>query len=105
MEQTINSIESADREIDDAGFFRVLAFGAAIGIPLTFVAVVLLSFVGVGLSTAAAIAAWPALMGGPYVGGFIVLMKHLTALDATAAPVTYLPAQPHVVDRAHRQAA
>jgi hypothetical protein len=105
MQHTTSSAGSAGHEVDDAGLLRILAVGAAIGIPLTFVVVVLLTFVGVGLSTAAAIAAWPALMGGPYVGGLIVLMRHLAQIEATADSVVSLPARAYAVDAAHPQAA
>ena len=91
-------------ELDDTDVARVLRLGAMIGIPLASVIALLISLAGAGWPTAAAIAVWPALMGGPWVGGSIVFIKRLAELD-TAAHVTHLPARPVTSPLGHREAA
>lgn len=74
------------------------------GIPLTFVIVLLLSLAGAGWPNAAGIAICPALFGGPFIGGFVVLMKRMSELGS-AARVTHLPVAPSATTAEHREAA
>lgn len=91
-------------ELDDADFGRVVRVGSLIGIPLTFIIALVISLAGAGWPTAAAIAVWPALVGGPFIGGFVVLMKRMAQLETTA-PITHLPVRPAAAPVGHRHAA
>ncbi len=83
----------------DAGLGRVIVVGSAIGIPLIFLVSLLLSLPGAGWPLAPEIAVWPALVGGPFVGGFLALMKLMAAENATASvaslPVAQRPSAPN----------
>jgi len=87
MTQVTPQIET---DIDDAGLGRVIVVGSAVGIPLIFLVSLLLSLPGVGWPLAGEIAVWPALVGGPFVGGFLALMKMMAAQNPTAS-VASLP--------------
>jgi len=98
MTQVARQVET---DPDDAGLGRVIVVGSAVGIPLIFVVSLLLALPGVGWPLAPEIAVWPALVGGPFVGGFLALMKMMAAGSATAS-VTSLPVveRPPVPDAA-----
>jgi hypothetical protein len=81
---------TVETEIDDTRFGHTIAMGAAIGIPLTFLVSLLVSLPGAGWPLAGGIAVVPALVGGPFVGGFVMLMRALSAPGAHAS-VTPLP--------------
>ena len=85
MTQVTPQVET---DIDDAGLGRVIVVGSAIGIPLIFLISLLLSLPGAGWPLAPAIAVWPALVGGPFVGGFLALMKTMAAQNPTASVVS-----------------
>lgn len=72
----------APADLDDAGFGRVLAVGAAFGLPMMFgVSLLIALFAGVPLSGAPLIAAWGAVVGGPFFGGLFVLTKVLAKVE------------------------
>ena len=104
MEPTVEQHHTYPSELDDTDFATALRLGAIIGIPLTFIIALLISLAGAGWPSAAAIAVWPALMGGPWVGGAITLIRRLSELD-TPAHVTHLPARPVTSPLDHREAA
>ncbi len=99
MTSTLHRADCAN-EIDDAELGRVLGMGAAIGIPVIFVVAALLSL-GAGFTTALAIAVWPTLVGGPFVGGFAVLMKlqHEPRVHAAVMPLPRPNPAPLVTER------
>ena len=67
-------------ELDDRTLARSLWLGAAVGVPLVFLAVALMTVLaGEGLGTALAVAAWPSVVVGPYAGGLTVLIRTAVA--------------------------
>ena len=104
MEPAVEQHDIDPSELNDTDFARIVRRGAMIGMPLTYVIAMLLSLAGAGWPYAAAIAVWPALIGGPWVGGTIMLIKRLSELD-TAAQVTHLPARPVTSALGTREAA
>jgi hypothetical protein len=105
MRPTVEQHHTDPSEPDDTDFTHALRLAAIIGIPLAFVIALLISLPGAGWPNAAAIAVWPAFMGGlPWIIGEIVLSKRLSELD-TPAPVTHLPAKPVTSPLGHREAA
>lgn len=78
-------------EISEQAAGPALVLGVMIGVPLLFAAVALaVLLAGAGLSTALQVAVWPAVVAGPYAGGFIVLTK-MAAQQETAAEVHPFP--------------
>jgi hypothetical protein len=82
----------------DAEMGRILARGFAIGIPTAFaLTMVICSFAGIGWSASAAVAAWGAVVGGPFFG-VSLQTNRVSELDADAtpihAPTTTAPAEP-----------
>jgi len=66
----------------DRAMGRVLALGAALGIPATFVAsLALLLAAGATWPGVLAIAAWAALVGGTFCGGALMLARKMAELD------------------------
>ena len=84
---------TAEERLDDADFGHIITRGTAIGIPLTFLVALVMSLPGAGWPLAAGIAVAPAIVGGPFIGGFIMLIKRLSELDAHQSNVTLLPAE------------
>ena len=81
----------------------VLGKGWIFGIPLMFAASVLVVFVATGSAAwALVIAAWGAVIGGPYFGGFVLLNRAELAEDHEA-DLDHLPAPRSAV--AHTTAA
>jgi len=76
---------TAHNEIGDAQLGRSIAVGAAIGIPVVFLVSFMISLFAVGVQVAAAIAAWPALVGGPFFGGFAMMMWTLSKGEELAS--------------------
>lgn len=78
-------------EIAEQGLGRGLVLGVIVGIPLLFAVVAVVALLaGAGLTAALQIAGWPAIVAGPYAGGFIVLTWVATH-QGTAADVHFLP--------------
>ena len=78
----------------DAEMNRVLVRGFAIGVPAAFVVtMVIASLAGIGWSASAVVAAWGAIVGGPFFGTAL-LMKQVAALDAGCPPVQVRTATP-----------
>ena len=78
----------------DRAMGRVLALGAAIGIPATFVAsLALLLAAGATWPGLLAIAAWAALVGGTFCGGALILARKMAELDERSRgfPVSEAP--------------
>jgi hypothetical protein len=69
-------------ELEDADVGRILAHGAALGVPLAYVISLLVVLPGAGWPLALWIGAWPALVAGPWVGGVVFLLKRLGELEA-----------------------
>ena len=80
----------ADTEIDDDRFGRMVVMGTLIGVPLVFVLSLLIALPGAGWPLAAGVAVTPAIVGGPFVGGFLALMRAMTTHEPVAS-VTTLP--------------
>ena len=79
-------------EIDDARFGRIVVRGTLIGVPLVFVLSLLIALPGAGWPLAAGVAVTPAVVAGPFVGGFVALMRAMTTHEPVAS-VTTLPAR------------
>jgi hypothetical protein len=79
-----------NKEIDDARFGGIIVKGTLIGVPLAFVLSLLVALPGAGWPLAAGVAVWPALVGGPFIGGFVALMSAMAALEpgASVTPLT-----------------
>lgn len=78
-------------EIEEQAAEHALVLGVVVGIPLLFAAIaIVVLLTGAGLSTALQIAGWPAIVAGPYAGGFIVLTR-MAAQQGTAAEVHAFP--------------
>ena len=83
---TMESVKAAvSTDIDDARFGRIVAMGTLVGVPLVFVVSVLMALPGAGWPLAAGVAVWPALVGGPFFGGFVALMRAMTAHEHRAS--------------------
>jgi hypothetical protein len=106
-------LHTGSDEVGDADFGQILKRGAIIGIPLAYVLVLVLALPAVGWPLAPLIAVEPAVMGGPWLGGVIMLLKHSAEFDArvrinagartdSAARMVALPSSP---EPDHRQAA
>lgn len=79
-------------ELDEHALGQAVRVGVMIGIPVIFVVVALASLLaGQGVSRSLQVAAWPALVGGPYMGGFFSLLSAQARADHTAE-VYELPA-------------
>jgi len=89
-------------EIDDQRFGHIIAMGTLVGVPLVFLVSLLVSLPGAGWPVAAEIAAVPALFGGPFVGGFVVLMRALSqrADHASVTPLASTEPRPAPASRA-----
>lgn len=78
-------------EMEEQAVGHGLVLGVMIGIPLLLAALsVAVLLTGAGLSTALQVAGWPAIVAGPYAGGFIVLTR-AAARHATTADVHTFP--------------
>jgi hypothetical protein len=106
-------LHTGSDEPGDADFGQILKRGAIIGIPLAYVLVLVLALPAVGWPLAPLIAVEPAAMGGPWLGGVIMLLKHSAEFDARVrinagartdpgARMVALPSRP---EPDHRQAA
>ena len=82
----------ADTEIEDAQFGRILVMGTLIGVPLVFLLSLLIALPGAGWPLAAGVALTPAIVAGPFVGGFVALMRAMATHEPVAS-VTSLPAR------------
>jgi len=76
-------VAQSHEEFDgDRAMGRVLALGAALGIPATFVAsLALLLAAGATWPGVLAVAAWAALVGGTFCGGTLLLARKMAELD------------------------
>ena len=80
--QTPDGSWSPEEFDGDRAMGRVLALGAALGIPATFVAsLALLLAAGATWPGVLAIAAWAALVGGTFCGGALMLARKMAELD------------------------
>lgn len=79
---------SSTGEIDDAEFSRLLAHGAAIGVPLAYLISLLFALPGAGAPLAFVIAAWPAIVAGPWVGATALLLQRARSLESSPRTVT-----------------
>jgi len=78
-------------EIEEEAVGHALLLGVMVGIPLLVAAVAIaVLLAGAGVSTALQVAGWPAIVAGPYAGGFIVLTR-MAAKQGTAAEVHPFP--------------
>jgi hypothetical protein len=78
-------------EIEEHAAEHALVRGVIVGIPLLFATIAIAALLaGAGISAALQIAGWPAIVAGPYAGGFIVLMR-MAAHQGTAAEVHPFP--------------
>lgn len=79
-------------EIEERAAGHALVLGVTGGIPLLFAAVAIaVLLAGGGISIALQVAGWPAIVAGPYAGGFIVLTRMAAAQQAPAAEVHPFP--------------
>jgi hypothetical protein len=84
----------AGDDFTDAAFGRALVRGMAVGAPLAFLAVFGIALVALGahaVATAAAIAVWPAVLGGAFYGGLALMVPVAEACRPTA-PTQVAPA-------------
>jgi len=88
---------TAQTEVDDARFGRIIATGTLVGVPLVFVISLLIALPGAGWPLAAAVAVWPGLVGGPFVGGFVALMWAMSAQQAKGSVTPISAAAPTAV--------
>lgn len=79
-----STARSVTGEIDDAEFGRLLAHGAKIGVPLAY----LIALPGPGAPMAFIIAAWPAIVAGPWVGTAALLLQRVRTLESSPRTVT-----------------
>jgi hypothetical protein len=78
-------------EIEEHAGGHALVVGVMVGIPLLFSAIAIaVLLAGAGISAALQIAGWPALVAGPYAGGFVVLTR-MAAHQGPAAEVHPFP--------------
>lgn len=83
-----STTDTSTGEIDDAEFGRLLARGAAIGVPLAYLMSLLVALPGTGAPMAFMIAAWPAIVAGPWVGATALLFQRSRSLESTRRTVT-----------------
>src|SRR5688572_8382678 len=78
-------------EIEEQAVGHALVLGVMIGIPLVIAAIaIVVMLTGAGVSIALQIAGWPAIVAGPYAGGFIVWSR-MAAKRAPAGQVHQFP--------------
>jgi hypothetical protein len=95
----MTSLRTAPSGFSDHDAGTALRRGALVGIPAAFVlAAASALLAGFGLGTALAIAAWPAIVAGPFIGAFALVVRAgdepqpevvvaLPGRDQPAAPV------------------
>lgn len=75
--------EDRASHITDPVFFRAIVQGTVVGIPAMFVLVMALAMTaGFAPITAMFVAIWPAVVVGPYVGGFAMLSYRCAVAEA-----------------------
>lgn len=76
-------------DIADQDFGRAVTLGAALGVPAIYVLTVLLALAGgAGLGFALGVAVLPAIVGGPYAGGLMVMARIASRHDHSARVLT-----------------
>src|SRR3982751_4278331 len=83
MAFTAKSTEFSPPDIEDGDYGEILKMGALSGVPVMFALFTALALWGAHWPLAMAVAALPAFVAGPFMGGFVFLMIRLRAVEAT----------------------
>ena len=92
-----------DVELTDADAVRALRLGSLVGIPAVYAIVVLIGLAaGLSMIDAVLIAAWPAIVGGPFFGTLAVLGAEIRDRErhGVVVPITEAVRRPATSPRA-----
>jgi hypothetical protein len=88
---TTRTTTTADVEVADADAVHPLRLGSLFGVPAVYAIVVLIGLAaGTSMTDALFIAAWPAIVGGPFFGALAVLGAEIRDHErhAVVVPIT-----------------